>query len=598
VSRRLPWRRPRYELALLALVAVAALTPIHDVNAQDSSRLCVTGALEHGRLAADDCLALVLDKSWYAGHYYTDKAPGMSAIELPFAELVRLRSDYLVEPRLWAVRVLSSGLAFLICAFMLGRVAEGLAPGCGGATLVAFALGTLATPFAAANFGNVCAGALGFGAFLLAWTRRDALAGLLAGAAVLVEYQAAGIAVIVGAYVAVRGLARLGRYVAGAVPGIAILLAYNAAAFGAPWHFSYRYLANGFVFQQNEGVFGVGLPKAYSTYEVFAGAGGLLVVSPVLIAACWGLVLLARSHRREALVCAAVALFFLVVNCGYFLPYGGISPGARFVVPALPFLALGLAPAFAWRPRITALLTALSVVPMIGLTLVWSGGARLHRTIWWELARVPVHGRGTRFVGSLTANILHWLGAGRIVAATVVAIAAACAFVLALRSLPRGPRISSRAAIVVVASFVAIAAADASALTEYPYTTRRAEPPALLYASLTATKVVAVPGDEVDFTASVFNPQPAGATGAIAQITLSAGLSLLGPPAVERGPGCSGTTEIACDLDFVDAQQTTPIRFAVRVRPGAGDQETVSVIASSNGARGGAETVTLRTGGG
>src|SRR5204863_3700777 len=120
---------------------------------------------------------------------------------------------------------------------------------------------------------------------------------------------------------------------AGALPGAAVLLAYNAAAFGAPWHLSYRYIANGYVFQQNEGLFGVGVPTAYSTYQVFAGGGGLLVVSPVLIAAGWGLVLLARTHGGEALVCAAVAVFFLAVDCGYFLPYGGLSPGPRFLVP-------------------------------------------------------------------------------------------------------------------------------------------------------------------------------------------------------------------------------------------------------------------------
>ena len=44
---------------------------------------------------------------------------------------------------------------------------------------------------------------------------------------------------------------------------------------------------------------------------------------------------------------------YILANCGYFQPYGGDSPGPRFLAVALPFLALGLANAFAWRPRAT-----------------------------------------------------------------------------------------------------------------------------------------------------------------------------------------------------------------------------------------------------
>jgi hypothetical protein len=38
----LPWSRPRYELVLLALVAVAVLSPIGQVGAEDQSRVCLS----------------------------------------------------------------------------------------------------------------------------------------------------------------------------------------------------------------------------------------------------------------------------------------------------------------------------------------------------------------------------------------------------------------------------------------------------------------------------------------------------------------------------------------------------------------------------
>jgi len=321
-----------------------------------------------------------------------------------------------------------------------------------------------------------------------------------------------------------------------------------------------------------------------------------LPISPVLVAAAWGLALLARTHRREALVCAAVTFFFLVVEFGYFLPYGGTSPGPRFLIPALPFLSLGLPLAFRWRPRLTALLAALSILPTMALTLVWSTDPRLHRTVWWELARVFEHGHASLYVRSLTGNAFTWLGAGRIVSAVVVAAAAAGALALAALTLPRGPRITRRGALVVLASLAAIATADASALAEVPYKTRVVEPPNLLYTSLSASKTVALPGDEVDLIASVNNPQPTTANSALLVIDLSPGLQLLGPPAVERGPGCTGTTEITCNLDFVVAQQTTPVRFAVRVLAGAGDRETVSARSSSAGVRSPGTRLTVTTG--
>ena len=61
-------------------------------------------------------------------------------------------------------------------------------------------------------------------------------------------------------------------------------------AFGAPWRLSYRFVANEFQKAQESGFFGVRLPPPlFSIYEVLAGPGGLLVASPILVAAAWGL---------------------------------------------------------------------------------------------------------------------------------------------------------------------------------------------------------------------------------------------------------------------------------------------------------------------
>jgi hypothetical protein len=407
-----PWARPRFELTLLALIAVAALSSMDYVSSQDVSRLCLTRALEHGRVTVDDCIGSNFDRAERAGHLYSDKAPGMSVLAIPAAAAVRLGPPdgwtREADPSLWAVRVLSGGIAFLACAFLLGRVAEGLAPGWGDAALVAFGLGTLVTPLAATTYGHVTAGTLAFGAFLLAWDRRPAAAGLAAGAAVAVEYPTALAGVVIAAYVAMRGVRPLARYAAAAAAPLAALAAYDWWAFGSPFHLSYRYVANRYAGDQSSGFFGIATPRLHAVEQVFVGRGGLLVLSPVVIAAAAGLVLLAGRHRREAAVCAVVTLLFVIVNIGYFLPYGGISPGPRFLVPALPFLAVGLAPAFERYPATTRLLTAASVVAIVATTLTWHAGgtARYGRSIWAEIVQLGKHGGSSRIVTDSAKNIL------------------------------------------------------------------------------------------------------------------------------------------------------------------------------------------------
>ncbi len=594
------------------LVALTALPVVYTVTAQDQSRLCLTQALVHGRVSSDACLSTSVDKSSYAGHYYSDKAPGMSVLEIPSAEALHLRPIDQVKKRdrsLWGVRVLSSGLAYLLCAFLVGRVAEALAPGRGGASLVAFALGTLAAPLAATNFDHVTAGAFAFAAFVLAWRQRFVLAGLLAGAAPCVEYQAGAVLVILAFYVGLKHRRGLPAFVAGAVPGPVLLLVYNRLAFGSPLHFPYHYIANAYSTEQAKGFFGIGAPRLYGLYEVFSGAGGLLVLSPVLVAAAWGLGLLARRHRAEVAVCAAVTLFFVILNCGYFLPYGGFSPGPRFLVPALPFLAVGLGPAFAWRPRLTALLAVLSVVPTIATTLMWDSSGRVRQTIWGELARFALNGSSSRFARKMTETVYGWIGLGKLGSAAVMALAAAAALAVGFRALPAPPirvPVRSRSAAIAV-SLALVFAADASAFAGYPYGGKPPEPGgAPLFASISASvggrpvpsSNTFAPGDEVDFAVTLSDPTPVPAPGAALWIQLAPGMQLLGRPFFERGPGCTGTSLLSCNLDYLSAQMSTLVRLGVRIAPGASSRLKVEAWGTEQGVPGPRASITIRTVGG
>src|SRR5436190_14933920 len=118
----LPWKKPRLELALLVLVALATLTPVYAINAQDVSRLCLTRSLTHLRVSADACLGTgwATDKAEHGGHLYSDKAPGMSALEIPGSLLAPVADTDnwpIASVQLWLPRVLSSGIAFLVAVF-------------------------------------------------------------------------------------------------------------------------------------------------------------------------------------------------------------------------------------------------------------------------------------------------------------------------------------------------------------------------------------------------------------------------------------------------------------------------------------------------
>lgn len=409
--------------------------------------MCVTRAVVHGSLSADACLTSGTDYAAFGGHLYSDKAPAVSFLAIPAAEIVRLPGPSGWHPsgdlRLWAVRLSTGGLALLLCAFLVGRVGEGLARGWGGATLVTFATGTLAASLAVDNFDEVPTAAVGFSAFLLAWRRRPGLAGLLAGFSLLVEYQAALLVAAIAGYAALAGGRAFARYAFGLIPGLALLGLYDQLAFGSPFHLSYRYVSQQFASEQAGGLFGIGAPSWHAVSLVLVGNRGLLVDAPVLLAAAAGLVLLARAgFLAEALTCAVVTIAFLVLEFGYYDPYGGHSPGPRFFIPALPFLVLGLAPAFGRFRLATSVLAAASVVASTAVLLTWPGAAnaaQVYRwSVWRELASLPVHGTSALIVSWVQKNVAGWLDLGRVKSALLVLAAALGALAVALRDGWRG----------------------------------------------------------------------------------------------------------------------------------------------------------------
>ena len=122
-----------------------------------------------------------------------------------------------------------------------------------------------------------------------------------------------------------------------------------------------------------------------------------------------------RGLRAEAAVCAGVTVGFLDLDLSYFDPYGGVSPGPRFFIPALPFLALGLPLALsAWRTLVTALIVV-SVVASVAVLLTWTHtepapASSYSGTIWGQLGLLVEHGRSAPIATWAPRNVIHWAG--------------------------------------------------------------------------------------------------------------------------------------------------------------------------------------------
>jgi hypothetical protein len=373
----------RFEPLVLALVALAALPALSLTGPQDRTRYELTRHLVlYHTLVLEPNL---FDRALFAGRTYSDKAPGMSFLAVPAYEAERVLGiakapvqwESKGDPSLWLIHVLTSGVLFLVSVFVVGRLGERLVAGTGAATAAIFGVATLAAPLAPTFFEHDAAGAFAIAGFAFAWLggrrpRSIALAGLCAGTAVLFQYATGLIALALLAYCVWRHRRRALWFLAGAVPPAVALGAYDWAAFGSPFHLSYRYVANAYTESQHHGFFGIGVPTLGGLKEVLFGTRGLLYFSPVLVAAAVGLWLLwRRGVRAEAVLAAVVVVVFLLLNAGYFLVYGGGTPGPRFFAPALPFLALGLPCALARWPRSTLVLALGSAILTTVDSLSW-----------------------------------------------------------------------------------------------------------------------------------------------------------------------------------------------------------------------------------
>jgi hypothetical protein len=366
---------------LLGLVAFLSFSYFYEGGGwnQNSRFDLLRAIVERHTLQIDAYHENTQDKAHFNGHYYSDKAPGLVFLAVPFALAARpaLRMvgvdpesprgefalSYIAGVSAVALPTALAG----VCLFFLGLRFGGGADGAASATLV-MCLGTPIWAYAGLFWAHAVVGACLVFAFAAALKVRDsastradffwALAvGLAAGWATVTEYPAAPASAML-AFLALsqawaRGPAARWRVVAGVGLGAAIclgvLMAYLHAAFGA-FRPSYSYYdPNSFSFMQQQGYMGLTYPHPDRLLKILFGCSrGLLFASPVLLAAPVGLWRLWKggTHRAAALVAAGIAAYYFLFNASFYWWKAGLTFGPRYAGACIPFVCVGLAVAW------------------------------------------------------------------------------------------------------------------------------------------------------------------------------------------------------------------------------------------------------------
>jgi hypothetical protein len=376
--------RHSYAITLAALLIASycyVLPRWADWN--QNSRLDLVRALSEQRsVVIDRYVANTGDYALFDGHTYSDKAPGPAFIALPAALLAQqalqlpaltglieraarsgalndtlnpagsgIQDDKLHAFMLLIVAALAGAtIPTILGSFAVYGLARAVSAAHAPALLVTigYALASTVAVYAGNFYSHALVASLLVGAwqqYVFAYARaRALLMGLLLGWAVISEYPAALPAAVIGCCAAWhwRRGAALGWMALGGMPPLLLMGLYDWMAFGTVLPTGYTHSAL-WQAQHSTGLISLTYPHAEALLGLTIGLfRGLFVRAPWLLLALPGLIIWWRSGARRALWWAALLapLSTLLVYGSSDMWWGGFAAGPRYVVAAIPFLAV------------------------------------------------------------------------------------------------------------------------------------------------------------------------------------------------------------------------------------------------------------------
>lgn len=321
------------------------------------------------------------DKAYFKGHFYCDKAPGLSFLATPLYNLVwkaRMNSDFLgrLHHQHWGVwvfwtrylcRIGTVGISAALLGLVLWGLAKRFGLGSNLAALLSIGLlwGSLLGPYSTLFFAYLPSALCAMAAYAIlvppahftpeAWSQKLArgprllISGLLLGLAWFFEYTVGLAGIGLGLYALWRLRQRFWAIAffigAGLVP-VVVFFSYTYHLFG-DFALPYKYEHNTlFREEMAEGFQGIQGPNLHVLlYVTLHPFKGLFFYSPFLLAAFGALARLkkAGTYGADVLLGLAILGAYLLFNSAYYMWWGGWAALPRLLCPAIPFLLAPLA---------------------------------------------------------------------------------------------------------------------------------------------------------------------------------------------------------------------------------------------------------------
>ena len=322
-----------------------------------------------------------MDLAKHGGHTYPNKSPGSSLLAVPaYAAWTWIAGEPSLAQTMWLCRFVACIVPSLLFLWLLWGFLARFCPDepPRRLALVAYALGSMAMTYALLYYSHQLSAVCIAGAWILALDvaerrrglRAMVVAGLLAGAAPLVDYEAAFAGIPVAAHVLwkLRAWPRreLVRAILAALAGAALPLAmlayYQWVCFGG--HTGYAFSTD---HEHERGFLGMTAPSLSAMYgTTVAPDNGFFVLAPWwLVAIPGGVALWRRGERGFVVVAAAVAAIYFWFVWSLDFPFwrGGWEVGPRYIVAMQPFLLpLVAAGLVALRERPIAIVAACAAI--------------------------------------------------------------------------------------------------------------------------------------------------------------------------------------------------------------------------------------------
>jgi hypothetical protein len=324
------------------------------------------------------------------GRVYSNKPPGLALVgAVPYWTILHVErllglpspDDSVPVDRfnLALLTVLLAGVPAALCptALFVYLCREGWSPRTSCAVALAFSFGSTTLPYASMLYNHVLVTACLFGAWVAiahdgVSNRAAIISTLLLGIAILSEYSAGPVAVMIVAYelIARRNLRRAALLALGPAVAVGGLMVYQAHAFDSPLAISYTFLdktdANAFVYPPL-----FNWPQWERLYWItYQKERGLLYACPMYVLPVASMLLARMRPSARQMLSIAVVVYFAMLMLTYHSWAGGSGVGPRFLMPALPFLFSFAPRAFERLPWLAWPLVALSVFNMVAVTSV------------------------------------------------------------------------------------------------------------------------------------------------------------------------------------------------------------------------------------